>query len=428
MGHEPDSRLAPALSGIRLDELVSALRDRNHTRNAGANPRARRRFLFAWTGPRRADRKRPAPRQRKPASVLQRSLSAGSRVPESDPHGVVEPARERELRPHRRREARAHPRRSRHRAHGPAARRDGLPRRRPALLRARVADLSARRRALVGYALSDPLRSGGLDRDRAASSTSSTRRIRGPCPDYGAAAEPGQAVRPPPRIPSSTVLQRVAPQCDVVYYGKWTAYRDGLVAALASRFLGAACTRTRARGAGACRPCRRSMRRRRCAPALNRARLALETALFDDAEGRYRGAYRITPRAFFAASCGVPSLIESRRPDGVLRAQPRDRRVHVNGGRAVVARAERLLADEPARAAMGPRARQRALREHTWDRRVEEALLDVRKMKAPPGRCWCCSSTCSIRSTGRARRVVDPIKESLFGARPERERRQSVER
>ena len=103
---------------------------------------------------------------------------------------------------------------------------------------------------------------------------------------------------------------RAAPECDVLYYGKWTPYRDGLLAALSERL------RVRVHaypGEG-----RWSVPTlppldtpdTLCA-ALNGARLALETALLDDAEGKYRDAYRITPRPFFAASCGVPSLIES---------------------------------------------------------------------------------------------------------------------
>ena len=51
----------------------------------------------------------------------------------------------------------------------------------------------------------------------------------------------------------------------------------------------------------------------------------------------------------------------------------------------VVAAAARVLGDEPARAAMGKRARQRALRDHTWDRRAEAFLLDVGRWRPSPG-------------------------------------------
>ena len=175
----------------------------------------------------------------------------------------------------------------------------------------------------------------------------------------------------------------MAPECDIVYYGKWTAYRDGLVAALAARFP-CACTPTTASRAGACRSCRRSTRPTTLRAGLNRARLALEPALLDDAQGRYRGAFRITPRAFFAASCGVPSLIESF--DGLAEFfEPGVEIAAFTSPEDAVVQAERLLSDETARAAMGRRARQRALRQHTWDRRLEDLQLDVREWKGRPG-------------------------------------------
>ncbi len=50
----------------------------------------------------------------------------------------------------------------------------------------------------------------------------------------------------------------------------------------------------------------------------------------------------------------------------------------------VVAAAAAILGDEPARLAMGRRARQRALREHTWDRRVETFVLDLARWRKNP--------------------------------------------
>ena len=117
--------------------------------------------------------------------------------------------------------------------------------------------------------------------------------------------------------------------------------------------------------------------------ALNGARMALETALLDDAEGKYRDAYRITPRPFFAASCGVPSLIESF-PGLDAFFQPVSETASDKSVEAAAARAKEPLADEPARAAMGRRARARALREHTWDRRIESFVMDLRKWRAEP--------------------------------------------
>lgn len=177
--------------------------------------------------------------------------------------------------------------------------------------------------------------------------------------------------------------QRVEPDCDVLFYGKWTPYRNDLVSALAQRF--------RVRVHAYAGETRWSVRAHPpldtpdalCA-ALNHARLALETALVDDVQGKYRGTFRITPRAFFAASCGVPSLVESWAavPDFFT---PGVEIATFAGKDDVLPAAERVLDDEPARLAMGRRARQRALRDHTWDRRAEAFLLDVNRWRPSPG-------------------------------------------
>ncbi len=111
--------------------------------------------------------------------------------------------------------------------------------------------------------------------------------------------------------------------------------------------------------------------------------MTLETARLDDAEGKYKDAFRITPRAFFAASCGVPSLIESF-PGLDDFFQPGVEIATFDSPETLVARAQELSADEPARAAMGRRARARALREHTWDRRVEAFVLDLGRWRTTP--------------------------------------------
>ncbi len=124
---------------------------------------------------------------------------------------------------------------------------------------------------------------------------------------------------------------KAAPECDILYYGKWTPYRNDLVEALAAHFS----VRVHAY-AGDTRwsvPVRPPLETpdALCA-ALNGARLALETALVDDVHGKYRGTFRITPRAFFAASCGVPTLVEAfPRLCRVLRAGSRNRRLPVEG-------------------------------------------------------------------------------------------------
>jgi hypothetical protein len=175
---------------------------------------------------------------------------------------------------------------------------------------------------------------------------------------------------------------KTPPACDILYYGKWTPYRNDLVEALASSFS----VRVHAYAGET----RWTVKVREpletpdaLAAALSGARLALETALVDDVQGKYRGTFRITPRAFFAASCGVPSLIES---------YPRLSEMFTPGVEIavfpakddVVSAAAAILGDEPARAAMGRRARQRAIREHTWDRRVESFVMDLAAWRKNP--------------------------------------------
>ncbi len=187
----------------------------------------------------------------------------------------------------------------------------------------------------------------------------------------------------PATDPDLYFSERVAPECDILYYGKWTAYRDALVSALSARFrMRVHAYDGESRWSVPVLPPLDTPETLRA--GLNRARLTLEPALLDDAQGSYRGAYRITPRAFFAASCGVPALIESF-PGLPEFFEPGLEIAAFSSPEDAVAQAERLLSDEAARSAMGRRARQRALRQHTWDRRVEDFQLDVREWKARPG-------------------------------------------
>jgi hypothetical protein len=177
--------------------------------------------------------------------------------------------------------------------------------------------------------------------------------------------------------------ERAVAECDILYYGKWTPYRDGLVTALAARF------RVHVHAyAGETRwsvPVRPPLDTPDALRAgLNRCRLALETALLDDAQGPYRGKFRLTPRAFFAASCGVPTLVEAF-PTLSEYFEPGVEIATFTPAEGLVETAAALLGDEPARAAMGRRARQRALREHTWDRRVEAFVLDVQAWRKTTG-------------------------------------------
>ncbi len=175
---------------------------------------------------------------------------------------------------------------------------------------------------------------------------------------------------------------RAANACDILYYGKWTPYRNDLLEALATHFS----VRLHAyegekRWTVPIRPPLDTPDA--LAAAINGARLALETALVDDVHGKYRGTFRLTPRALFAASCGVPTLVESFPRLGEI-LEPGSEIATFPTKDDVVDSAAAILGDEPARVAMGRRARQRALREHTWDRRVESFVLDIAAWRKNP--------------------------------------------
>jgi hypothetical protein len=227
---------------------------------------------------------------------------------------------------------------------------------------------------LAGFALSDPY---GLAASIAIAPQFDLFYTQDPqtLPDYAlrriAARRCDPATDPELYFPE----RGASPDCDVLYYGKWTPYRDGLVAALAQRFrVRVHAYEGETRWSVPVLPPLDTPEALRA--GLNRCRLALETALLDDAQGPYRGKHRLTPRAFFAASCGVPSLVESF-PRLSEFFEPQVEIAAFTPAEGLVERAAALLADEPARAAMGRRARQRALRDHTWDRRVEAFVLDV---------------------------------------------------
>lgn len=240
-------------------------------------------------------------------------------------------------------------------------------------------ELRNRRIVLAGFALSDPY---GLRASLAIAREFDLFYTQDPQTllDYRAAGvgagvcEPGtdpELYRPDP------ARSRRDPDCDVLYYGKWTPYRDAVLSALARR------VRVRVHAyAGDARwsvpaspPCDTPEALR---AALNGARIALETARLDDAEGRYRDTFRITPRAFFAASCGVPSLVEEF-PALSNYFAPGDEIATYRSPEDAAETAARLASDEAARAAMGRRARSRALRQHTWDRRIEAFVLDAER-------------------------------------------------
>ncbi len=233
---------------------------------------------------------------------------------------------------------------------------------------------------LAGFALSDPY---GLEASLAIAPRFDLFYTQDPqtLPDYERAGIRARRCDPA-TDPAMYFPERAEPECDVIYYGKWTLYRDALAAALAPRL------RLRVHAYSGETRWRVPVHPPLDTPdalraALCRSRLALETALLDDAHGDYRGRFRITPRAFFAASCGVPTLVESFEGLAEFFAPGTEIATFTSAGDVATA-AGRLLADEGARSAMAERARRRALRDHTWDQRVEAFALDVRDAKAGP--------------------------------------------
>jgi glycosyltransferase involved in cell wall biosynthesis len=188
-------------------------------------------------------------------------------------------------------------------------------------------------------------------------------------------------------LASDPVLYRPTRQeadCDVLYYGKWTPYRHELVSILSERLrvrVHAYSGETRW-GIPVLPPL--DTPEVLCL-ALNRCRLALETSRLDDAEGKYRNSFHLTHRTFFAASCGVPSLVEGF--PGLEKTFLPGQEVAAFVSRDdLVEQAAKLVGDAEARLAMGRRARQRVLRDHTWDKRAESFFLDVQQCRAKPRR------------------------------------------
>jgi len=170
------------------------------------------------------------------------------------------------------------------------------------------------------------------------------------------------------------------PDCDMLFYGKWTPYRDSILRLLASRFI----VHVHAHHG----------EQRWSVPTLppldtpqalsetiNRARLSLEFTLLDDVEGQFRGTSRITNRPQFAAACGIPSLCDYFDRLNEFFEPGVEIEVFRSPFEAL-SRADALLKDEPRRVEMGQRARARVLADQTWDVRVKSILSDVSKLRA----------------------------------------------
>jgi len=163
---------------------------------------------------------------------------------------------------------------------------------------------------------------------------------------------------------------------DLVFVGRWTPYRDEIV----RRLLSVCSVRVHAYAREADRWAAQVGPPLDDPAALNeglcRGRVGLELAYLDVGPAGFRGTCRITPRAFFAAACGIPTLIESFP----LLTEFFDLGSEVAtfaGLDDVADAATALLADDEARLAMGRRARARVIRDHTWDLRATMIAADA---------------------------------------------------
>ncbi len=170
------------------------------------------------------------------------------------------------------------------------------------------------------------------------------------------------------------------PEDDVLFLGKWTPHRDEVVRHLSDKFRVAVHAHAGdSRWTIPARPPLESPAEL-CA-GINRTRLMLEFTLLDDADGPFRGTSRMTNRPQFAAACGVPTLIDPF--DHLSDFFEPGVEIEVYRSREeAAAKAAALLSDEPRRREMGRRARERVLREQTWDHRVEMLRNDVRELRA----------------------------------------------
>lgn len=168
---------------------------------------------------------------------------------------------------------------------------------------------------------------------------------------------------------------------DVAFIGKWTAYRDALLRTLSTRFEVRVFTHFWDTQWSVPTLPPLDTQEEVC-EVMARSRVALECALVDDSRaGDLQGSVRLTNRPQIAAACGVPSLVE----DFDLLARFFEPGAEVEpyaGPEDLVAKTERLLADDARRQEMGRRAMQRVRRDHTWDQRVAGFLRDVREIRA----------------------------------------------
>lgn len=163
--------------------------------------------------------------------------------------------------------------------------------------------------------------------------------------------------------------------CDILFYGKWTPYRNNTLRILAERFqVKVHAYQGETRWSVPVLPPLNDPQS--LCEALNRSRLALEIAVMDDATGQFKGASRMTNRVQFAAACEIPSLIEyfDRLPEFF---EPGVEISAYHSSDELLLQAEPLLHDASRRSAMGRRARERLIKDQTWHFRVQSFLKDT---------------------------------------------------
>ncbi len=171
-----------------------------------------------------------------------------------------------------------------------------------------------------------------------------------------------------------------AKRWDVVFVGKWTPYRHGLVEALA-RVAAVRVVAYRGEGRWPLPVASQVDEEEELRQEINAARLVLDPARVELADAPDHHVYRLTPRAFMAAACGVAAVVEARCPlEGLF--VPEEEIVTFDGTPAgAVAAVQGVLGDAARWARLGEAARRRLLAFHTWDHRVQQVLGDVTRLR-----------------------------------------------
>jgi hypothetical protein len=170
---------------------------------------------------------------------------------------------------------------------------------------------------------------------------------------------------------------------DVLFVGKWTPYRHQLVEALA-KVTSVRVLAYRGEGRWPLPPADQVDEEAPLRQEINAARLVLDPTRVELADAE-DDTHRITPRAFMAAACGVPAVVERRCPLSGLFV-PEEEILTFDGTPAgLVAAVHEVLGDEARLVRLGAAARRRVLAAHTWDHRVRQVLADVAKTCARDG-------------------------------------------